>query len=326
MSSLSLSTVVNFKLTTISLLISIVILSCGLFRQSVIENSGAEAVSLMGKLLFPLPLNKATQDIYLDNLAKALSTYESDPDDSDAIIWYGRRIAYLGQYRKSIDIFSEGIKKHRMDARMYRHRGHRYITTRQFNKAITDLEHAARLTDSAQDIIEPDGLPNKLNIPTSTLQSNIWYHLGLAHYVLGDFDSAYHSYRKCLEVSKNNDMLAATMYWMYLTLTRNGDRESADNLLTEIGDDFDVIENHAYRDLLMLFKGILDESDILSNYGNDLQNATVAYGVANWRCVKGNIDGADRLLDSIISSNYWPAFGYIAAEADMASGRCNKGN
>tara|TARA_Y100000590_G_scaffold469252_1_gene655816 strand:+ start:9014 stop:9982 length:969 start_codon:yes stop_codon:yes gene_type:complete len=316
----------NFRLIIVVGLSSIVIVSCGVSSQSAIEKTGAEAFSLMGKPLFPLPLNKATQDIYLDSLATALSSYEAKPDDSDAIIWYGRRIAYLGGYRESIAIFSEGIRKHPEDARMYRHRGHRYITTRQLDKAIADLEYAARLTNGKKDIIEPDGLPNKLNIPTSTLQSNIWYHLGLTHYVLGNLDAAHRSYQKCLQVSKNNDMLAATMYWIYLTLRRMGERESADFLLTKIGDDFDVIENYAYRDLLLLFKGIIDESDILSDDGNALQNTTIAYGVASWRCIEGDIDGAGRLLDSIISSNYWPAFGYIAAEADVASGRCYKGN
>ena len=50
--------------------------------------------------------------------------------DVDNIIWYGRRTAYLGDYREAIRIFSEGIEKHSKDARMYRHRGHRYISIR----------------------------------------------------------------------------------------------------------------------------------------------------------------------------------------------------
>ena len=304
----------------------ILIVSCRVSPQLARENTRTEAVSLLEKPLITVPLDDATQENYLDNLAKALSAYNSDPDDSDAIIWYGRRMAYLGRYRESIAIFSEGIKKHPEDARMFRHRGHRYITVRQLDKAVADLEYAARLSDGKQDIVEADGLPNKLNIPTSTLQSNIWYHLGLAHYVLGDLDAAHYSYRQCLEVAKNNDMLAATMYWMYLTLRRMGERESADLLLSVIEDDFDVIENHAYRDLLLLFKEIIEESDILTHGENALQNATVVYGVASWRCLEGDIEGAGRLLDSIISSNYWPAFGYLAAEADIASNRCYRAN
>jgi hypothetical protein len=61
------------------------------------------------------------------------------------------------------------------------------------------------LIANTPDQIEPDGLPNARNIPTSTLQSNIWYHLGLAHYLRHDFDRALDAYRKCLAVSKNPD-------------------------------------------------------------------------------------------------------------------------
>ena len=38
--------------------------------------------------------------------------------------------------------------------------------------------------------IEPDGQPNARNIPTSTLNSNIYYHLGLAQYLKGEFEAA----------------------------------------------------------------------------------------------------------------------------------------
>ena len=63
---------------------------------------------------------------------------------------------------------------------MYRHRGHRYVSIREFDRAIADLEYAATLIEGTEDEIEPDGMPNAMNIPVSSLHSNIWYHLGLA--------------------------------------------------------------------------------------------------------------------------------------------------
>ncbi len=62
--------------------------------------------------------------------AAALADWERNPDDADALIWAGRRTAYIGRYREAIGIFSEGIARHPDDARMYRHRGHRYLTVR----------------------------------------------------------------------------------------------------------------------------------------------------------------------------------------------------
>src|SRR4029078_11810488 len=97
-----------------------------------------------------------------------------------------RGIAYLARSRDAIETFSEGIEKHPDDARLYRHRGHRYITVREFPKAIEDLTKAAQLRSGKPVQVEPDGQPNARNIPTSTLQSNIYYHLGLAHYLSGD--------------------------------------------------------------------------------------------------------------------------------------------
>ena len=53
--------------------------------------------------------------------------------------------------------------------------------------AIADLRRASQLVAGKPDEVEPDGAPNKAGIPRSTLQSNIWYHLGLAQYLRGDF-------------------------------------------------------------------------------------------------------------------------------------------
>ncbi len=72
-------------------------------------------------------------------------TYEKNPDDLDALIWYCRYGAYLGNYREAIEIYTTGMKKHPNDASMWRHRGHCYISIREFDKAIDDLETAVSM-------------------------------------------------------------------------------------------------------------------------------------------------------------------------------------
>src|SRR6185295_12437329 len=132
-------------------------------------------------------------------------------------------LAYLGRFRDAIAAYTNGIARHADELRLYRHRGHRYITVRQFDLAIADLSRAARLVAGRADEIEQDGAPNQAGIPRSTLQSNIWYHLGLAHYLKGDFTRALAAYREGMKVSRvNDDMLVATSDWLYMTLRRLG--------------------------------------------------------------------------------------------------------
>jgi hypothetical protein len=120
------------------------------------------------------------------------------------------------------------------DARLYRHRGHRYITLRQFDAAIADLTKAASLIEGKPDEVEPDGQPNAANIPVSTLGFNIWYHLGLAHFVKGDWEAAAAAFTRCLDFSGNDDARVSTYDWLFMSLRRAGRDTEADQLLWKV--------------------------------------------------------------------------------------------
>jgi tetratricopeptide (TPR) repeat protein len=288
-------------------------------REVQTSPSKPEATSLLGKPLIPAPIAADTRRALEENLKKAEIEHGKNPDDPDATIWLGRRQAYLGRYRAAIETYSEGIEKHPDDARLYRHRGHRYVTVREFSKAIADLTAAARLVAGKADQVEPDGQPNARNIPTSTLQSNIFYHLALAHYVSNDLPRAADAYAKCMRVSKNPDMLVATTYWYYLTLLRQGRAEEAANLLVPIRADLEIIENASYHRLLRMFKGELALESLLAPGGAGLDAVTPRYGIAAWHLANGRKDAGLALLREIVdgSPQQWPAFGYVAAEADL---------
>jgi len=250
-------------------------------------------------------------------LAVAREAYEARPDDADALIWVGRRLGYLGRYREAIDVFSQGVRKHPRDARMLRHRGHRWITLRDFDRAIRDLERAATLERGRPDQIEPDGLPNARNTPTSTLQSNIWYHLGLAYFVKGDFEPALRAYRACMEVSKNPDGLVSGTHWLYMTLRRLGRDAEAQQALVPIHRDLDVIENASYHRLLLMDAGRLTPEELLRESPSAIDGATQHFGVAHWYLANGEHDRARELLEKVIAGGQWASFGYIAAEAEL---------
>lgn len=233
-----------------------------------------------------------------------------EQEHADAIVWLGRRTAYLGNYREAIDVFTDGAKRYPQDARMLRHRGHRWITLRKFDRAVDDLTRAASLIRGREDQIEPDGLPNARNIPTSTLQSNIWYHLGLAHYLRGDFEKALDAYRECMKVSKNPDGVVSTSHWLYMTLRRLGRTQEAERVLDAISTDMDVIENQAYHKLLLMYRGEIAPEEME-------KDAATQYGVGNWYLVNGETGRAQPVFERIVAGKEWSAFGYIAAEADL---------
>jgi len=280
-----------------------------------------EATSLLGKPLVPTPPSAEARATLEKNLAAARADYEKDPGNADSIIWLGRRLAYLGRYRDAIATFSEGIRMHPRDARMYRHRGHRYITVRELENAAADLSTAAELVAGKPDEVEPDGQPNARNIPTSTLNSNVFYHLALAHYLRGDFEPSLKAWRECERYSKNPDMLVATTHWLYMTLRRLDRVGEARQVLEPITADMDIIENRSYHRLLMVYKGI-EKADGLAAAVADggLDAVTLGYGLANWHLYNGRRDLAMTQFRQIVDTHesQWPAFGYIAAEAELA--------
>lgn len=255
---------------------------------------------------------------YEQKLADAKLAWEKDSLNADALIWYGRRTAYLGNYMEAIQLFSKGIAQHSGDARFYRHRGHRYITVRCFDKAIADFEKAAALVKGKSDEIEPDGMPNARNTPTSTLQSNIWYHLGLAYYLQGNFKKAAGAYKSCLAVSKNNDMYVATANWYYITLRGLKRNKDAAALLATIDPAMDLIENKDYLEILLLYKngvGVSDPMQLMQEQSG-LRSATFGYGLAMYCLLSGvGKEKTKQVLEKVLESGQWAGFGFIAAEA-----------
>ena len=279
---------------------------------------GAEAISLLGEPLYPPEPSPEVAASQAEDEAAARADYEADPDDADAIIWLGRRIGYTGRYREAIDVFSEGVRKHPGDARMYRHRGHRWISVREFDRAIEDLSHAAGLVAAEPDEVEPDGQPNERGIPTSTLQSNIHYHLALAHYLKGDFETALQSYEDYFAVTTNPDQLVAISHWWYMALRRLGRDEEAAAVLERITADMDVIENTSYHRLLLMYRGEISADELWNPEEDNPAGVAIAYGVAAWHLYNGRPEQAEEMFRRILEGSGWAGFGYIAAEAEIA--------
>jgi len=282
---------------------------------------GAEALSLLGDTLVAPPLSETVEAERTARYREAEEALAAAPEDVDALIWMGRRTAYLGRYGEAIDIFSRALELHPDDARLYRHRGHRYLTTRQLDAAVADFRKAVELTASTPDEVEPDGLPNAAGVPTSTLQFNIWYHLALAYYLQGDFTAAADAHARCAAVSVHPDSKVATAYWRVLTLKRLGRADEAEAVLAGITPDMEVIESGGYLDLLLLYKGERTPDDLIGPAESEatLESTTAGYGVGAWYLLNGDQARAESVFRRVLSGrDQWAAFGYIASEAELA--------
>ena len=48
---------------------------------------------------------------------------------------------------------------------------------------------------------------------------------------------------------------------------------------------------------------------------------TQGYGVGNYLYCQGLVDQAEQIFKKVLGTGYWPAFGYLAAEAELAATR-----
>lgn len=219
------------------------------------------------------------------------------------------------QFKQAIELYTRALAIAPDDVRLLRFRGHRYISTRQYERAVTDLEKAARLGPSSFDVL---------------------YHLGLVYYLRGEFVKAAQTYQRCLDTktdplplpagwrsctttrAQDNDRVAVTD-WLYRALRRAGRRGEADALLATIGEGLKVGENEAYYATLRFYQGAIPETQLLDSAAGTQDNrlSTVGYGIANFHMVNGNTTRGCALLRQIVETPTWSAFGFLAAEADL---------
>jgi dipeptidyl aminopeptidase/acylaminoacyl peptidase/tetratricopeptide (TPR) repeat protein len=280
-----------------------------------------EATSLLGQPLRSPELPAAARAALEADLAAAHAEFVKAPDSPDTAIWVARRLGYLGRYREAIRVLTDALARHPDDVRILRHRGHRYLTVRELDRAGADLARAAELVRSRNlpDEVEPDGAPNAYGVPTSTTNFNVFYHLGLAHYLRGDFAAAAEAYRAGLAFSQgSNDRLAATTDWLWLALMRLERRDEAALALAAVASDLPVYEDQTYLDRIRLYKGEIGPEQLLAAADGSVDLATRAYAAGVWHLLRGERERARELFVRTLANPQWGAFAVLAAEAELA--------
>ena len=57
---------------------------------------------------------------------------------------------------------------------------------------------------------------------------------------------------------------------------------------------------------------------MLAETASELDFATLGYGLGNWHLYNDDLERAVAIFRRVTSGPYWPAFGFIAAEAELA--------
>lgn len=262
-------------------------------------------------------------------LEAAAKHYEADPSEAN-VVWYGRVLGFRYQFEQAIEVFTKGLERYPDSYQLLRQRGHRYISTRRIEEGLADLRRAAELIEGLPYWVEPDGPGNELPVPPTSIQFNTYYHLGLAHYLLRQWDEAAAVYQKCREWVPQGDWdgVTAATDWLYMTLRRAGRADEAAALLATIPSglaDELFVEGPSYYRRLLMYRGELD-ADSLLNPDRGTQQihnletiyATQGYGVGNWYYYTGDLDRAREVFERILEGRSNSAFGYIAAELDLA--------
>ena len=273
-----------------------------------------QGFSLLGDSL----ISTAPSNAALQKLEEAKQDLAAD-SSLDNYIWVGRFIGYTGQYREAIAWYSQALEQFPNESRVLRHRGHRYLSVREYGKAIADLERAAELIEGTENTIEPDGAPNPQGIPVSTRHGNIWYHLGLAYYLTGQYEKAREAYENCLNIElSNDDNLVSATHWLTLILHRLNRPEDAEPYLGRITDSLQIIENHSYWRTCQYYQGKLEADSLVSLAEVTPSTIAQAYGVAAYTLAMEGTEAAKPYYQAILATDSWASFGYLAAESDWA--------
>lgn len=230
-----------------------------------------------------------------DAIRTARAALAAEPRSVARIIDLGVAQSGARQFREAIATFTRGLEIEPDNATLLRWRGHRYLSVREFDRAAADLTRGAALDPSIY---------------------GIWYHLGIVQYLRGDFAAAAASFAKAQPIAPDAGELAGSTDWLWMSLSRAGRGGEAKAMLDRRPDNKPV--TNAYTRRLQLYRGEIAPDAVLTPADTeDVQIATLAYGLGNWYLVRGDKAQARTWFERSIQSGGWPAFGFIVSEVEL---------
>ena len=230
-----------------------------------------------------------------DAVKSARAALEGNPKSIARIIDLGVAQSGARQFREAIATFTRGLEIEPNNALLLRWRGHRYLSVREVDRAFADLTRGGAVDSDVY---------------------GIWYHLGVVQYLRGDFAEAAASFAKAQPIAPDAGELAGSTDWLWMSLSRAGRGAEAKAMLDRRPDSKPV--TNAYTRRLQLYRGEIGPDAVFTPADtDDVQVATLAYGLGNWFLLRGDKAQARRWFERSIQSGGWPGFGFIMSEVEL---------
>ncbi|MEP7000861.1 MAG: tetratricopeptide repeat protein [bacterium] len=229
-------------------------------------------------------------------IARAEQALAADPRNVQRFIALGVAQSGARQMQEAVQTFTRALAVSPDDAMLYRWRGHRNLSVRNFDRAMADLTRGYGI---------------------DSLNYGILYHLGVLRFVHGDFNAAADAFRRAQPRAPDGGELAGSTDWLWMSLQRAGRAGEAAAMLARRPDTLPTTAAYAKR--LKLYRGEIGPDALFApSDTGDVDVATLSYGLGNWYLVKGDTARARAQFERSVKSGGWPAFGFIASEAELA--------
>ena len=228
-------------------------------------------------------------------VARAQRDLDAHPRDVQKYIALGTAQAGARQMQEAVQTFTRALAIWPDSAILWRWRGHRNLSVRNFDRAMADLTHGYGMDSTVYGIL---------------------YHLGVLRFVRGDFNAAADAFRRAQPLAPDAGELAGSTDWLWMSLMRAGRASEASAMLARRPDSLQTTAAYARR--LKMYRGeITPEQLITPADTSDIDVATLQYGLGDWYMIHGDTAKARAAFERSVKSGGWPAFGFIASEEEL---------
>jgi Flp pilus assembly protein TadD len=268
----------------------------GLTLAAVLSAAAAPATALAQTVQYRSPAGvEYRSQADTGPVARAQAALSAEPKNVQRYIELGVAQSGARQFREAIQTFTRGMTVAPNDPTLYRWRGHRYLSVREFDKAQADLTKGLALDSTLYGIL---------------------YHLGIVRFVRGDFAGAAQMFSRAQPRAPDAGELAGSTDWLWMSLMRAGRKADAEAMLARRPDSLPV--DNAYARRLKLYRGEIGPEAVITPADTaDVQAATLAYGLGNWYLVRGDTAKAKSYFERSVKSGGWPGFGFIVSEVEL---------
>jgi tetratricopeptide (TPR) repeat protein len=229
-------------------------------------------------------------------VARARQALATDPGNIQKFIGLGTAQAGARQMQEAVQTFTRAMAIAPNDPIIYRWRGHRNLSVRNYDQAMADLTKGYGLDSTVYGIL---------------------YHLGVLRFLRGDFNAAADAFRRAQPRAPDAGELTGSVDWWWMSLMRAGRTSEANTMLARHLDSLPI--NNAYKRRLALYRGEIGPDALITPADTgDVDVATLNFGLGNWYLLRGDTTRAREAFSRSVASKGWPAFGFMASEVELA--------